>query len=470
MRDLLLPLAREEFRLHSDLFGGRRFAPFPLLVAAVSAATVWALDFAGTPVGDIVAGTHLLVLGFGLYTGTAGLVGSDLIERVLGDRSLLLSASAYLPVSKRDLLGAFMLKDAAYYAVLFILPVGAGFAPLVASGALRPVDLLALPYSLSLLFAAGMTVTFALIALRTRGAPASVLGLAVGAAVVAGWYTGYLAPAWNALVVFDAPLAPAALSLLLGTPLVGALALRLYDPGYRRPARTRTAAFGRWQRRLPDEQGLLTRTLLDLGRSSGGFAKPVVSAAVLLLLTVFLDSVAAAVVGVEAAPGLFYGSVLGLSAFTTYSWLTQFDSLAEYRPFPVGIEAVFRAKRVAFAIVGLPPVLLAYAAAIAYAGTGATDAVLGLLLLLGLSAYCFGLTVYLAGLDPNAFLFDTVRFGLFTVGVAVPVVPAVLVGFVAGAGTLSTGLVAGVAVGALVLGVVGVALARRAGPKWADAD
>jgi len=56
------------------------------------------------------------------------------------------------------------------------------------------------------------------------------------------------------------------------------------------------------------------------------------------------------------------------------------------------------------------------------------------------------------------------------VGVAVPVVPAVLVGFVAGAGTLSTGLVAGVAVGALVLGVVGVALARRAGPKWADAD
>ncbi len=467
MRELLLPLAREEFRLHSDLFGGRRFAPFPLLVAAVAGAAVWALDVAGTPVGDVLAGTHLVVLGFGLYTGTAGLVGSDLIERVLGERSLLLSSSAYLPVSKRDLLGAFMLKDAAYYAVLFILPVGAGFAPLVASGALSPFDVLALWYSLSLLFAAGMTATFALIALRTRGVPAPALGIGAGAAVAAGWYAGLLAPIWNALVVFDAPLAATGLGVLVGVPTVGALALRLYDPTYRRPARTRTAAFERWHRHLPDEQGLLTRTLLDLGRSSGGFAKPVVSAGVLLLLTVFLDSVAAAVVGVEAAPGLFYGSVLGLSAFTTYSWLTQFDSLDEYRPFPVGVEAVFRAKRVAFVIVGLPPALLAYAVALAYAGAGAVDAVLGLLLLLGLSAYCFGLTVYLAGLDPNAFLFDTVRFGLFTVGIAVPVVPAVLVGFVAGAGSLSTGLAAGVAVGAPLLGLVGTVLARRAGSKWA---
>jgi len=469
MRALLSWLAREEFRLHADLFGSRRFAPFPLLVAALAASAVWALDAAGTAPGEMVTGVHLLVFGFGLYTGTAGLVGADLIERVLGERALLLSASAYLPVSKRRLLGAFLLKDAAYYAVLFLLPLGVGFAPLVFTGAFAPLDLLILWFSLLLLFAAGMAITFAFIAVRTRAVPRSALAAVAVGALAAGWWTEMLAPVWDAFVAFDDPLAPASLAVLLGVPLLGIASLAVYDPTHRRAARTRTAAFGRWRRRLPDEQGLLTRTLLDLGRSSGGFAKPVVSAALLLLLTVFLESVAASVVGVAPAPGLFYGSVLGLSAFTTYSWLTQFDDIAEYRPFPITVAAVFRAKRVAFLLVGIPPAVLAYAVALAYASTTPLDALLGLLVLLSLSAYFFGLTVYLAGLDPNAFLFDTVRFAAFTVGVAVPVVPALLVGFAAGEGDLPLWLVAAVAVCAPVLGLLGVALARRAGEKWADA-
>ncbi|MFB6218510.1 MAG: hypothetical protein ABEH77_04920, partial [Halobacteriaceae archaeon] len=116
-RTVLAAMAREEFRLHSRLFGGRRFLLFPAFVAVAAGFGVWALDRVGTPPSATVAGIHALVLLFGLQTGSAGLVGSDAMEGVLGETTLLVFSSATLPLSPRRLLGLFLLKDAGYYAV-----------------------------------------------------------------------------------------------------------------------------------------------------------------------------------------------------------------------------------------------------------------------------------------------------------------------------------------------------------------
>ncbi|WP_255171705.1 hypothetical protein [Natrononativus amylolyticus] len=455
-------LFREEWRLHTRLFGGWRFALFPVLVAGLAVAGAYALTRTGTASESVVAGLHLFALGFGLYSGTAGFAGSDMLENVFGRLTLLLSSATTLPLSRRRLLGLFLLKDALFYAVVFVLPMALSVLGLEGPNA-TPGAVVSLWLSLCLAFAAGMAVTVGLIALRTRGAPGWSLVAGTGSLAVGAWW---LVGPDRLLEAF-----PYVGSLRTGVAVAGAtaalaaVALAVYDPSFGRPTRAAGDRFVGLEGRLPGaNSGLVAKTLLDLTRSSGGVWKPLVSVVILLALVAFLVGVVAGITGLEPSPGVFFGGVLGLSAFTTYNWLTQFDAVEEYLAYPVSVDAVFRAKRTAFVLVGAPAVAVPYLAAVGWYGATALDAAVGALLLGGYGLYYYGLTVYIAGFDPNEFLFDAVRFAAFTVGVAVALVPALVVGF---AVVPLTGPVAfALACSAGVFGSIGLALSSRAGRRW----
>lgn len=470
VRAVFVALAREEWRLHARLFGGARFAGVPLLFVALAVGTTVAMLETGTSPSRIVLGAHVLAAGFGLYSGTAAFAGSDMLENVFGRLSLVLSTAETLPLSRRGLLGAFLLKDGAFYALVFLLPMAtAGVALAGASGsAVVPVDPLravgALWLSLTLAFAAGMALTVALVAARSRGLPPWTIAATAGGAVGAAWLLG-LADALRPIVV---PLSGSPTTALGVAGLVGgvaSVAVVAFDPAAARPARTAGDRFARVSGALPlEHDALVAKTLLDLARSSGGVAKPFVSAAILLALVAALVGVVGEITGIEPAPGIFFGGVLGLSAFTTYNWLTQFDSLEAYLCFPIAIEDVFRAKRIAFVLVGGPAVALPYLVAVVRYGATALDAAVGAILLGGYGLYYYGLTVYVAGFDPNEFLFDVVRFATFTVGVAVALVPTLVAGFVVVPPT--PGVAAVLAVVGSGFGGVGCLLSSKAGPRW----
>ncbi|ELY96966.1 hypothetical protein C482_14384 [Natrialba chahannaoensis JCM 10990] len=471
-RLLFAALLREEWRLHTQLFGGGRFLTFPLLIAVLTAGATVALVETGTAASTVVFGLHVLALGFGLYSGTAGFAGSSMLENVFGGLSLVLGTAATLPLSRRRLLGIFLVKDALFYAVVFVLPMATAAIPLEGVSATTPVDIATLWLSLSLVFAAGMTATVALIALRTRGVPTWTLLTLVAALAsgVLGSASATLAVAQTLVVPQSASL-PAGVGLAGATALVAAASLAVYDPTYGKPTRTAVDQFARLRRlgdTVPGATGvndpLVVKTLLDLSRSAGGVWKPFVSAGILLALVAALVGVVHEITGIEPAPGIFFGGVLGLSAFTTYNWLTQFDALESYLAYPVTIADVFRAKRTAFVLVGTPAVAVPYLAAVLWFGAALIDALVGAVLLAGFGLYYYGLTVYIAGFDPNEFLFDSVRFGQFTVGVAVALVPALVAGFVVVPPTPEVALtLAGVGIG---FGAIGAVLSSRAGPKW----
>ena len=462
-RAVLGAMAREEWRLHTALFGGRRFAAFPVFVTLVGAGAVWLLLYTGTSPAELALWLHGLCLAFGLYTGSAGLVGRDAIRDLLGDVTLVVFSARTLPVSERRLIAAFLLKDIGYYGALFLVPLALAYAPAAAAaGTVARLPLLWL--TLSGTFIVGLVVTFAAIAARSRGRR----GLAVLAAVAGG-----LGLAWAA---GGDPLAYLPYGLLrdglghrpvLGLALTAAaagLSLAVFDPTNERPSRTTRARFTAWRRRLrADPDGLLTKTLLDVGRSSGGYWKVLFSGGVLFAVTAALASLAGDITGVEPSTGLTFGAVLGLSGFTTYNWVTQFDDLEPYLSFPVPAAAVVEARFRAFLALGLPTALTYAGLAGAIWGERLPVALTGVALLIGLTLYLFGLTVGLAGLSPNEFLFDTVRFVGFTVGAAVPLVPVLVLAFVAppaGAGLL------GLAAVGLGLGGVGLALFRWSVPRW----
>jgi hypothetical protein len=462
-RTIFAWMFREEYRLHAHLFGGRRFAAFPVFVAILAAGTVQFLTYAGTDFVAVVAGFHALVFAFGLHTGSIGFVGRDAQRNLLPTGTLLVFTARTLPLSRRRLVAVFLAKDAVYYAGLFLLPLTVGFVPAMVEGSLAPLDLPLLWVSTSATFVLGTAVTFAAIALTTRGLSGwiALLGLATGAGLL--WVV-------EDLVRFTpyALYAEATPSALAGTggsllALLG-LGFLAYDPTYERPSRTVPNAFRAWYDRLPFEDAVLTKTVVDVRRSSGGLFKLVFSGGILFAVSAYLVEFAGSVTGVEPSTGVSFGAILGLSAFTTYNWLTGVDSPDDYLPYPVDVAAVFRAKFRAFLLLGPPVGVLYLVIAAVWRGIRPLEAVVGLALLLGSMLYLFGVTVYLTGFSPNEFLFDTLLFAVFFAAVAVVLVPVLVVGFVLS--PIPPLALVGLAVAGVVAGLLGLGLYRRAVPKW----
>ncbi|QKY21746.1 hypothetical protein B4589_011125 [Halolamina sp. CBA1230] len=456
-------MLREEWRLHSELLGGGRFGAFPLLVVALVAGAVWLLDFTGTDPGAVVAGMHALAFVFGLHTGSIGFVGRDAVGNVLGDVTLIVFSARTLPLSQARLLGIFVLKDVIYYAILFLLPMAVGVAPAALAGA--EVGLATIPLlwgTLVATFVLGIGLTIAGVGLSANGLPGRGLLLLLLAGAAVAWYAGVPVLGYTPYGLHESPdlvSAAASVALILAAYAVGAAT---FDPQVQSTDRSVGPDFRRWLARVDDP--VAAKTLLDVHRSSGGFGKVLFSAAILLGVTAGLVDLASDITGVAPSVGVSFGAVLGLTGFTTYNWLTTNDDVESYLAHPIDAEAVFHGKLRAFLLLGPAVGLAFYAVGVLWRGTPLGEAVVGAAVLVGVACYVFGLTIYLAGLSPNEFLFDTGLYAAFGAAVAVPLVPILVVAFALA--PVSGGLLAALGVGGVALAAAGLGLYRRSLPKW----
>ncbi|WP_248897520.1 hypothetical protein [Haloplanus halobius] len=463
-RRVFVEMVREEWRLYGRLFQGSHFASFPVVVALIAAGATWALVTTGTAPTTVFAGLHALALVFGIHTGTLGLVGRDALQRLLGDVTLLIGAARTLPLSHRQLFGVFVAKDVVYYAALFLVPISLGATAAVAgvTGSAGFETPFLLWMTLTLTFVLGMGATITGLGIVRRGVPGVALLVAILVPAGALWAAEVDIVADTPYGAFLEPTLPrigAATTVVLA---VLALAVVSFDPTARRPARTVAPAFRRWWRRIGDP--VATKTLLDVHRSAGGFGKVLFSAGVLLGVTAGLLNLAGRITGVAPSVGVSFGTILGLSGFTTYNWLTQSDDVDAYLVHPLSVEEILTAKFRAFLLLGPAVGIGFYALALGWHGTRPLEALVGGILLVGVACYIFGTTVYLTGLSPNEFLFDTALFAAFGVAMIVPLVPILVVGFALA--PVATPLLVALAVAGMGLSGVGVALYRRAIPRW----
>jgi hypothetical protein len=461
-------MLHEEWRLHQHLFGSRRFAAFPVAVFVVSLAGFQLLGVTDTDFPTVVGGLHALVAFFGLQVGTIGLVGRDALRNVLGDVTLLVFSARTLPVSWNRLLGVFLVKDLVYYAAFFIAPIGLAAVPsalgvgfgAAGAGTVAAPRILLLWVTLVGAFGLGVSLSLTLAAVATRS---RVVLVAAVAALTAGiLLLGVDVVAYTPYGLYQDPSLFAAVRGFAPVALLGVGGPLLFQPARGRAQRTAPERFTRLRNRLHDEHGLTTRALIDVSRSSGSVTKVLFSMGVLFLVTVFLLQEIASATGLEPSPGIAFGTLLGLGAFTTYSWVTQFDDPGEYRRYPVSLADVFAGKRRAYLLLSVPAGLVYLAAGLVWYAPA--ELAVGVVVLPLVAIYVFGVTAFVAGLSPAELLFDTplfVGFGGALALVAIPLLVAALVAPVAPTAT---------AVGAVVLSLIAAAvggwLASRAGPRW----
>ncbi|AUG49275.1 hypothetical protein BVU17_17025 [Haloarcula taiwanensis] len=465
VRRVFVEMVREEWRLHSRLFGGSHFSLFPVFICLLVGGAAKLLSVTGTEPRTVFAGLHALVFVFGLHTGSIGFVGRDALQNLLGDVTLLMFSARTLPLSQNTLLGLFVVKDSVYYAVLFLLPISLGTVLAVrgAAGPLLVAKTVSLLWTtLALMFVLGMGTTIAGLGLAGRGVPGLALLAAPLAAVGAAAVSGVTIVSYTPYGLFLAQTPLRVGTTALGIGGVFLLGAATFDATAPDPAQTVEPAFRAWWQRFGDP--VATKSLLDIHRSAGGFGKVLFSAAVLFGVTAALVDFAGQITGVQPSTGISFGAILGLSGFTTYNWLTQSDDVSLYFAQPLSVRAVFAGKFRAFLLLGPLVGLAFYGLALVWRGGPAAEAAVGAVLLVGVACYIFGTTVYLTGLSPNEFLFDTALFAVFGVAMVLPLVPVLIVGFAVS--PVSGSLLAVLGGSGGVLGAVGVGLYRRSVPKW----
>ncbi|MDD2787975.1 hypothetical protein [Methanoculleus sp.] len=406
--DLFLAMMKEEWRIHSTIFGSAGFAFFPVVVGFFAFAGSLALPI----FSDTLPYTAMAILALALFllagvmVGSFGTMGREFMNRRFGQASLVAYASRSLPVSERRIFATFLVKDTVYYILLYVLPFAAGFTAATPFIALDPALGLLLFVSLALAFLTGLAIICLLSTLYARSvrllagaiAALAIAGLAIvmaGTVPVFPPYAFLLDPGPGPLAVsLILILVPAAASVLLVTVDYPDRTRRFknsLDPLAERLRAVGSAHF-------------IAKDALDLLRSEGGAGKVIFSFLLPLgLVWVCLRILIRFIPGID--PLVVFAVLLGVLSATIYNWTTEFDSFTAYAVLPVEVSEVIDGKLKSYALANfLPAAVLVLAAATT--GGGAGTFLPAFAAFLSVSAYTLAVTVFLCGLSPNVMLYS----------------------------------------------------------------
>jgi hypothetical protein len=477
MQAVLKAMLREEWRLHSLVFGNGNFSFFPAVLAVFAfVACLFTPLYASFLDREQMASIlHLIYLFFGLSVGSFGLVGREALNRRLGDMSLIAYSSRTLPVSERRIFADFVLKDTLFYMLFLIVPFFAGYLPSRMLLGLPVSSAPALAISLTLSFLIGLSASFILSTAYAHWGKPFIA--ASGAAAFAWtlydplWLTlprlasalpplnYYLSPSWDSLAqsVLLATV-PSALSILF-VAINYHLTVKRYPDQYTPLAKR--IGFGVYSR-------FIAKDLLDLNRSEGGLGKIIMSFAFPLAAVAVMVSFFSGFLPVENYHFMLVIALMcGLISTSLYSWLAEYDFMEQYEFLPITESYVIKSKLIIYsvttAIVSSFALLLAYA----WLMPPPQYLILSFLLAASTAAYTTAVTVYLCGLRPNVMLYSGKVFILYMSSILPPALAAAIAFMTGRTGPLASAAVV-LALSAFMLPLAFILL-KRGYAKWGAA-
>lgn len=460
MLELFIAMVKEEWRIHSTMFGSISFALFPILIFWIAFMGTFLLPLMrqALPSGELSIVLHANYLMLGFMVGAFGLLGSEVMNRRFGQASLLAYAARSLPLSERFIFTNFVVKDTLYYFVLWVLPLALGF--LLASPFIGiPVTLpLLLALTLTLAFLSGLCLVFFLSSLYSRSKPALAVVLAIlviAAGAVAMVMRENPARLFPPVLLFNA-FSWANLLLCCATIVVlFAVAIWLFTPETADSTKHYPDMLMPLAKRLSffPTPPLTAKDIIDMYRSGGMVGQTLFSFVIPLVVIWFFLSL---LEGYLPAYGVLleFALVTGVIASTMYTWLTMFDSFSAYACLPVSVRTLIKSKIASFAVLQLiPAVFVAVAALLSGQAVYLLPAVV---LTLSISFYSLGITVWLTGLSPSVMVYSVKVMVTYLILIGIPLL--VLSG-IAFANPFA-------AFGAVILFVPAIFFARRGFAKW----
>ncbi len=413
-------MIKEEWRIHSRLFGSWGFAAFPFFIFFLTGGAFYLMIYAGYDVVRLERGLHYIVFFLGLNVGSIGFVSRDAIDNLLGESNLLVFIVRTLPVSFKRVVSVFVVKDLIYYSLLYIAPLVLGLVPITLFLGEEITNPALMWITITMAFMLGVSISFLGASFETRGRLylfgfiAALLGLVALLQFDVLRITPLALYESVSLTSIVAATAPIVVFLLLG--------VIVFVPRTGSRSRSRGEKFSVVNKRVWfDDTGLVSKMIFDITRSSGGVWKVFISVGILFVLFVFLVNYVPFISSIVTSPGISFAVLLALSSISIYHWINRFDRMDNYMMLPVSIKQVIKAKfitELSFAI----PIGYVYLVIGGYL-FGFGEMIIGGIILPLVTLYIFGVTVYLTGVEPGQLLLNSRLFALLTVAVMIIAVP-----------------------------------------------
>jgi hypothetical protein len=410
MFELFTSMMKEEWRVHSTMFGSLSFALFPVMIFGIAFMGSFLIPLMQVtlPAGNLTLIVHANYLMLGIMVGGFGLLGNEVMNRRFGQASLLAYSARSLPLSEQFIFSNFVVKDTVYYFFLWVLPFGFGYiaaSPFVGIPLARAL-LLLLTLTLSFLF--GLCGVFFLSTVYARSRPAlwSIL-LILGV----GWGGLTTVTGTNPVLFFPPLLLNSAftwanlfiscvvLALLFGVAIV------LFNPESVGSEKMYKDSFTPLMRRLSflPNPPFNAKDTLDLYRSGSLIGQTIFS----FLLPLGVIWFFLALLGPFFPPhGLLFifAITTGVIASTMYTWVTMFDTFGPYACLPVAVSTLIGSKITTFAILQVLPAI--FIAAVAILSGEVAYLVPAVVLGISVSFYAVSVMAWLCGLSPNVLVYD----------------------------------------------------------------
>ncbi len=410
MFELFIAMVKEEWRMHSTMFGSLSFALFPVMIFGIAFMGAFLLPLLREtlPAGNLVLIVHANYLLLGFMVGAFGLLGNEVMNRRFGQASFLAYSARSLPLSETHIFFVFVVKDIVYYFFLWVFPFGLGY--LIASPFIGVTlsSALLLLLTLTIAFLYGLCTVFLLSAVYARSrallwAIVLLLGAAWGLFVaITGQNPALFFP--PILLYYAFTWANLLVSILVIAVLFG-FSVVLFSPEYAGTTREHREAFTPLARKfafLPDPP-LAAKDMIDLYRSGSVVGQTLFSFLIPLAVIWFFLSLLDPYLPPHGLLFMF-AIVTGVIASTMYTWVTMFDSFGPYACLPVAVSRLIAGKLTTFTLLQVVPVM--FIAFVSLMGGEVANLIPAVVLCLSVSFYAAGVMVWLTGLSPNVLVYD----------------------------------------------------------------
>ena len=409
MLEIFKGMMKEEWRIHSSLFGGFMFALFPVILTIIA--------FIGSlflPILRLMIPTQQLwmisqytFILFGLSVGSFGLFGREIMNRRFGHASLMAYSSRTLPVSERKIFLNFFIKDIIYYFFLWILPFVLGFSfalPFISSN---------LTYSLSTLlvltfsFLIGLSISFFLSTIYAHSIKL-LIAMLVAFIIIEIFAINYLSlNISNIFQILSFSFLPSINQVLLSLFIIivpttfSLIFLKVDYPQKKRLYKDSLVRVSNWIK-FNKYSIFISKDFLDFNRSEGGLGKIIFSYLIPLAIIWLLISLLLRFVPLNLF--IVFSIFLGILSSSFYNWLTEFDSFTSYAFLPVKVSTLIKSKVNSYIIINIISVVILILVAL---WVNQIDYLLpALFSFLAISSYSLSVNIYLAGLNPHILLYN----------------------------------------------------------------
>ncbi|MCX9083356.1 MAG: hypothetical protein OIN87_00995 [Candidatus Methanoperedens sp.] len=434
--NILKLMFKEEFRLQASFFNRSYFLFSSLafiLFTFIMGVTLPMMQRV-ISIDDMLLVAHWVLLFYGLGVGGFAMFADRILERRFGSVSLLIGSGYTLPISFTRLFFLFYIKDTIYYLFFTILPMILGLA---LASLFVPMSFSSLSFlfvSLALSFLLGISSSVLLFALLARLEAAGLAIAAVGGLYL--WFSGFdmkeAAAQFPALVFYHSHSLYLLFGILITSLLLVAISsffIKEVPAPYERRAKEIFTKIMYFTSCLTSKYSpMLSKDAIDLARS--GIIFPVMMTFLMPLLflyavTWFIESVM--ILDFDFSL-LFYAALVGFLCTLLYSWLSNIDISECYNSLPLSMPHVIRTKMILFlfftCIVAVPYLIL-----VGYLKGEMDLLLIGIFMMITVSAFVGSVLAYLTGLFTKSYLLDPVILLQFSLAVIPILMVEILLSF-----------------------------------------